>query len=203
MARTIAYTRVSTDAQDYKNQKFEILSYCNQKKWKVDKWIELEISSRRSTKERRIDELLAFLEPGDRLILSELSRIGRSTGEVIQLVNKITTQQVELIVIKQNLCINYKNGGDIASKVIVTIFSLLAEMERDLISERTKVALSRAKAAGKKLGRPKGAGKSKLDGKEGEIKGFLEKGVTRANIAKILGVAWGTMDNFIKRKIAD
>ncbi len=201
MARTIAYIRVSTDAQDYKNQKFEILSYCNQKKWKVDKWIELEISSRRSTKERRIDELLAILEADDRLIVSELSRIGRSTGEVIELVNKITTLEVELIAIKQNLCINYKNGGDMVSKVILTVFSLLAELERDLISERTKIALSRAKADGKKLGRPKGAGKSKLDGKEAEIQELLKKGVTRANIAKILGVAWGTMDNFIKRKI--
>ena len=87
------------------------------------------------------------------------------------------------------------------SKVMVTIFSLLAELERDLISERTKMGLAKAKALGKKLGRPKGPGKSKLDGKESEIQGFLDKGVTRASIAKILGVSWKTLDNFIKQKM--
>ena len=92
--------------------------------------------------------------------------------------------------IKQGFPINSNNGKDISSKVMVAIFSLLAELERDLISERTKVALSRAKASGKKLGRPKRAGKSRLDGKA-EIKNLMEKGVTRANIARILGVSWG------------
>jgi DNA invertase Pin-like site-specific DNA recombinase len=84
---------------------------------------------------------------------------------------------------------------------MVTMFSLLAELERDLISERTKIALAHIKAKGKKLGRPKGPGRSKLDGKEAEIRGFLEKGVTRLNIARILGVSWGTLDTFIKQKM--
>jgi DNA invertase Pin-like site-specific DNA recombinase len=88
------------------------------------------------------------------------------------------------------------------SKVMVTIFSLLAELERDLISQRTKIALSRAKALGKKLGRPKGLGKSRLDGREAEIKGFIDKRVTKANIAKILDVSWGALDNFIKNKMS-
>jgi DNA invertase Pin-like site-specific DNA recombinase len=200
MSKTVAYVRVSTDDQDARNQKFEILTYCDQHKWQIDTWLESAVSSRRSTKERRLDELLSTLETGDRLIVAELSRIGRSTGEVIQLVNDITASNVEFIAIKQGLRINAHNGQDIASKVIVTIFSLLAELERDLISERTKIALSRAKAAGKKLGRPKGPGKSKLDGKEAEITHLLGKGVTRANIAKILGVAWGTLNNFIKTR---
>ena len=85
MSKTVAYVRVSTDGQDYQNQKYEILNYCDQEKWQVDKWLELEMSSRRSTKERRIDELVSVLQSGDRLIVSELSRLGRSTGEVIQL----------------------------------------------------------------------------------------------------------------------
>jgi DNA invertase Pin-like site-specific DNA recombinase len=203
MSQTVAYIRVSTDEQDTRNQKFEILSYCDQHTWQVDTWMELEVSTRRSMKERQLDKLLSILNSGDRLIVAELSRIGRSTGEVIQFVNEITASQVELIAIKQGLRINAHNSNDIASKVIVTIFSLLAELEKDLISNRTKIALARAKAAGKKLGRPKGPGKSKLDGKEAEIKRFLEKGVTRANIAKILGVAWGTLDNFIKRKMPE
>jgi DNA invertase Pin-like site-specific DNA recombinase len=200
MSRNFAYLRVSTDTQDLKNQKFEILNYCHRQKLRVNKWLSIEISSKRSTKDRRIDELLALLKPGDRLIVSELSRLGRSTGEVIQLINQLSEMKVELIAIKQSLKINTKNRKDMTSKVMVTIFSLLAELERDLISERTRTALAQAKAAGKKLGRPKGPGKSKLDGREDEIKDLLSKGVTKANIARILGVAWGTLDNHIKKK---
>jgi DNA invertase Pin-like site-specific DNA recombinase len=201
MSKTVAYVRVSTDGQDNQNQKYEILNYCDREKWQVDKWLELEISSRRSTKERRIDELISVLQAGDRLIVSELSRLGRSTGEVIQLVKELTTRGVEFVAIKQRLRINATNGQDITSKVMVTMFSLLAELERDLISERTKIALAHIKAKGKKLGRPKGPGKSKLDGKEAEIRGFLEKGVTKLNIARILDVSWGTLDTFIKQKM--
>ena len=201
MSQTIAYVRVSTDDQDFRNQKFEILNYCDKKELKVDKWLELEISSKRSTKERRIDELVTNLKSNDRLVVSELSRLGRSTGEVINLIKLLTDQQVEFISIKQGLRINSQNSKDMTSKVMITIFSLLAELERDLISERTKMGMAKAKALGKKIGKPKGPGKSKLDGKETEIKGFLEKGVTRANIAKILDVSWATLDNFIKQKM--
>ena len=200
MPKTIAYVRVSTDEQDYRNQKFEILNYCDKSGMKVDKWLEVEVSSRRSAKDRRIDELVSNLKPNDRLLVSELSRLGRSTGEVIQLIKTLTDQNIEFIAVKQGFQINSQNSKDMTSKVMVTIFSLLAELERDLISERTKMGLARARASGKKLGRPKGPGKSRLDGKEDEIKGFLKKGVTKANIAKILDVSWGTMDNFIKKR---
>lgn len=200
MPKTIAYIRVSTDDQDYRNQKFEILNYCDRSGMKVDKWLEVEMSSRRSAKDRRIDELFANLKPNDRLLVSELSRLGRSTGEVIQLIKTLTDQKIEFVAVKQGFQINSQNNKDMTSKIMVTIFSLLAELERDLISERTKMGLARAKAAGKKLGRPKGPGKSKLDGKEAAIKEFLDKGVTKANIAKIFGVTWGTMDNFIKTR---
>lgn len=201
MPKTIAYVRVSTDEQDYKNQKYEILHYCDKHKLKINQWIELEVSSKKSSKIRQIDIMVESLNSGDMLIVSELSRLGRSTGDVIQLVKLLTKKGVEFISIKQNLHINSENSKDIASKVIVTIFSLLAELESDMISERTKTALARAKANGKILGRPKGPGKSQLDGKEKEIKELLKKGVTRSNIAKILGVSWGTMDNFIKKKM--
>ena len=171
MSKTIAYIRVSTDDQDYRNQKFEILNYCDKEDWKVDTWLELEMSSRQSSKERRIDELIDKLNPGDRLIVSELSRLGRSTGEVILLIKNITSIPVEFIAVKQGLRLRRENSQDITSKVIVTIFSLLAELERDLVSERTKIALARAKASGKKLGRPKRPGKSKLDERKKEIRG--------------------------------
>ena len=200
MPKTIAYVRVSTDDQDYRNQKFEILNYCDRSGMKVEKWLEVEMSSRRSAKDRRIDELLSNLKSNDRLLVSELSRLGRSTGEVIQLIKSLTDQKIEFVAVKQGFRINSQNNKDMTSKVMVTIFSLLAELERDLISERTKMGLARARASGKKLGRPKGPGKSKLDGKEDVIIGFLDKGVTRANIARILDVTWGTMDNFIKTR---
>lgn len=200
MSKTIAYIRVSTDNQDYQNQKFEILNYCDQAGMTVDKWLEVEMSSRRPAIDRRIDELVNSLKSHDCLLVSELSRLGRSTGEVIQLIKSLSDQKIEFIAVKQGFRINSQNKKDMSSKVMVTIFSLLAELERDLISERTKMGLARAKASGKKLGRPKGPGKSKLDGKEKIIKDFLDKGVTRANIAKILGVSWGTMDNFIKKR---
>ena len=202
MPKTVAYVRVSTDEQDFRNQRIEILNYCDKNGLKVDKWLELEMSSRHSPKDRRIDELVSVLNPDDRLIVSELSRLGRSTGEVIQLVREFATKHVEFISIKQGLRISSNNGHDMTSKVMVTIFSLLAELERDLISQRTKIALSRAKALGKKLGRPKGLGKSRLDGREAEIKGFIDKRVTKANIAKILDVSWGALDNFIKNKMS-
>ena len=200
MPKTIAYVRVSTDDQDYLNQKFEILNYCDKCRITVDQWLEVEMSSRRSAKDRRIDDLVAKLKANDRLLVSELSRLGRSTGEIIQLIKTLTDQSIEFIAVKQGVRIDAQNNKDMSSKVMITIFSLLAELERDLISERTKMGLARAKASGKRLGRPKGPGKSKLDGKEEVIKGFLKKGVTRANIAKILDVSWGTMDNFIKTR---
>ena len=191
-----------TDDQDYRNQKFEILNYCDREDWKVDTWLELEMSSRQSSKERRIDELIGKLNHGDRLIVSELSRLRRSTGEVILIIKNITSIPVEFIAVKQGLRLCRQNSQDITSKVIVTIFSLLAELERDLVSERTKIALARAKASGKKLGRPKRPGKSKLDERKEEIQHFLSKGVNKANIAKILGVSWSALDNFIKKKMA-
>ena len=91
MSQTVAYIRVSTDEQDTRNQKFEILNYCDHQKWQVDTWMELEVSTRQSTKDRQLDKLLSVLNAGDRLIVAELSRIGRSTAEVIQFVNEIAT----------------------------------------------------------------------------------------------------------------
>ena len=166
----------------------------------MSKWLAIEMSTRRSSKDRRIDELVQQLKPQDRLIVSELSRLGRSTSEVIQLINQLSDMKVELIAIKQGLKISAKNRRDMASKVMVTIFSLLAELERDLISERTKTALAQARAAGKRLGRPKGPGKSKLDGRENEIKDLFAKGVTKANVARVLGVSRCTLYNHIRKK---
>ncbi len=195
----LSYIRVSTNTQDVKNQRYEILEYARTHDLQIDRFIEIEISSRKDRKQRRIDEILQELSSGDTLIVSELSRLGRSTGEVIELVNELVKKKIRFIAIKQNLSIN--NGHDMSSKIIVTLFGLMAELERDLISMRTKEALAAKKAQGKVLGRPKGSlGKSKLDGKEGEIARLLESKVSKAAIARITGVSWLTLDRFIKSR---
>lgn len=193
----IAYLRVSTDDQELKNQKFEILNYCDHHKMKVDSWINVEVSSRKSKKDRKLKEL-ENLKAGDILIVSELSRLGRSVLEVVGMVEDLLRREIEFISIKQNLRLT---AHDASSKIIVTIFSLVAELERDFISSRTKTALARKKAEGVKLGRPRGSqSKSKLDGHEAEIKNFLEKKVSKASIAKILDCSWGTLDHYVKTR---
>ncbi len=203
MVRTVCYLRVSTNHQDLRGQKYEILNYCQRNEYKIDQFIEVKVSSRKNTDIRLIDELIGSVKSGDRIIVSELSRIGRSTREVLNIINELASQNVEIHAIKQNLKIT--NNGDIQSKVIVTMFSLFAELERDLISQRTKRALEARKESGKKLGRPKGSlSKSKLDGKEEMIIEFLNKKVSMASIAKIFEVSRGTIYHYIKsRKILE
>jgi len=199
MGQTIAYLRVSTSQQDLKNQRFEILDYAQRYGLKVDDFIEVEVSSRKGTGERMIDHLLDRLSSGDSVIVSELSRIGRSTVEVLNIINRLTTIGVTLTAIKQNMTVS--GNGDAQSKVMVTMFSLFAEMERDLISERTKRALQAKKAAGVKIGRPKGrTSASKLDKVHGQITELLEKKVGLSSIAKIFDVSRGTVYNFINSR---
>jgi DNA invertase Pin-like site-specific DNA recombinase len=193
------YIRVSTDRQNTENQKLVILEYANKKSLTIDNFIEVKMSSKRSTKERKIDELLDQIQEGDFLIVAELSRLGRSVGQIAILMDQLIKRKVRVVCLKENINLNGKTN--IQSKVMITMFSLFAEIERDLISERTKEGLARARAQGKLLGRPKGTlGKSKLDGKEQEIKNYLAKKVNKANIARIYGVSWPTLDNFIKTR---
>lgn len=196
MSSIWGYVRVSTDHQSTENQKLAILEYANDKHLTINKWIDTKTSSRKSTKERRIDELLAQLQEGDTLIVAELSRLGRSVGQIAILVDELLKMKVRVICLKENITLNGR--ADIQTKVMITMFSLFAEIERDLISERTKEGLARARFEGKLLGRRKGTiGKSKLDGKEKEIKEYLSKKVNRANIARIYGVSFPTLENFI------
>ena len=152
--------------------------------------------------QRRIDELLDRLKNGDCLVVAELSRRARSVGQIAVTVNTLLKNKVRFISIKENIKLNGRQ--DMQTKVMITMFSLFSEIERDLISERTKEGLRRARAEGKLLGRPKGTiGKSKLDGKEEEIKKFLKGGINKTNIARYPGVSWSTLENFIKtRKLA-
>jgi DNA invertase Pin-like site-specific DNA recombinase len=194
------YIRVSTNNQNTENQRLAILSYANSKGLKVDNWIEVKASTRKSPMARKIDELVSRMKSGDILIVSELSRLGRSVGQIAILVDELLNNKIRIICIKENLEIN-EHKRNVQTKVITTMFSLFAEIERDLISERTKEGLARARADGKLLGRPKGSlGKSKLDGKQKEIQAYLNKGVNKANIARIYDVSWPTIDNFIRTR---
>lgn len=192
------YVRVSTEKQKTKNQKLAILEYANKKKVMIDDWIDVTASTRKDPTKRKIDILLGKVDQGDTVIVCELSRIGRSVGQVALIVNGLIEQNVKLVSLKENLEICEKQS--IQSKVMITMFSLFAEIERDLISERVKEGVDRARKEGKRIGRPKGPGKSKLDGKENEILTYLEKGVSKASIAKILDVSWPCLNNFIKTR---
>jgi len=185
MGKTLAYLRASTDRQDTNNQKLEILEFARKKGMYVDDFIELTMSSRKSQKQRRIDELLYRLNPSDTLIVTELSRIGRSTAEVITLINALVEKKIRIVVLKQNLDINEQ---DMNSKIIITLFSLFGELERDLVSVRTKEALAAKKSQGQVLGKPVGTiQKSKFDEHVDKIRDLLEIGLSVRKIAKVLG----------------
>jgi DNA invertase Pin-like site-specific DNA recombinase len=185
MGKTIAYIRTSTDKQDLNNQKLEILEYARKKELKVDEFVEIAISSRKTSKQRRIDEVLQRLGDSDTLIVTELSRLGRSTAEVIALINGLVARNIRVVVLKQNLDIA---KHDMNSKIIITLFSLFAELERDLISLRTKEALKAKKLQGVTLGKPKGTiQKSQFDEHRDRIQELLKLGLSVRKIAKLLG----------------
>src|SRR3954467_9045462 len=200
--KTVAYLRISTGSQDLANQKLAILDYARQKRFAVDRFVEAQASSRKGRDQRHIDELLGALAAGDRLVVSELSRLGRSLGQVIRIVDELVKQKVRFVAIKE--AIRFEGKQDMPTEVMIALFGLFAEVERDLISQRTKEGLAAARAKGRLLGRPKGAlGKSKLDGKEEEIRVLLEKTVSKTSIAKIVGVSRTAIHHFIRtRKLA-
>jgi len=185
MSRTIAYLRASTEKQDLNNQKLEILEFARKKEVKIDEFVEITMSSRKTSKQRRIDEVMQTLSEADTLVVTELSRLGRSTADVIALINELVDRNIRVIILKQNLDLN---THDMNSKIVITLFSLFAELERDLISVRTREALAGKKRQGMKLGKPKGViQKSKFDLDRERIQELLDLGLSIRKIAKLLG----------------
>lgn len=196
--KVVAYIRVSTSKQDEDAQRLEILEYANREGLRIEKWVSMEISSRRSMDERGITALLADLQQGDMLVVSELSRLGRSMPQVVQIINDLVAGKVCLRSIKEGFrLLGTGEEMSISDKVTVGLFSLMAEIDRDLISQRTKAGLAAARARGKRLGPSPGPRRSILDDREAEIRGYLEKGVSKASIAKILGVSKSTLQWFV------
>lgn len=185
MGKIVAYLRASTDKQDLSHQKLELLEFARNRSLKIDAFIEITISSRKTSKQRRIDELMQTLDYADTLVVTELSRLGRSTAEIIALVNAMIKRNIRVIIIKQSLDISQH---DMNSKIIITLFSLFAELERDMISLRTKEALASKKRQGITLGKPKGTiQKSKFDKDVEKIKELLGYGLSGRKIATVLG----------------
>jgi DNA invertase Pin-like site-specific DNA recombinase len=180
MAKTVAYLRVSTDEQDLKKNRADILTLANEKSLGKVHWVEETASGRISWKKRKIAEVINNFQEGDNLIVSELSRLGRSMLECMEILALATEKKIHIYAVKGA----WQLENSLQSKIMAMVFSMAAEIERDLLSQRTKEALAARKRAGQKLGRPTGVGKSKLDKHRVEIEALLKNGSTQKYIAE-------------------
>src|SRR5688500_2608509 len=189
--RTVAYLRVSTRDQDLEKNKADILMLANRRDFGQVGFVEEIVSGRVSWRQRQIARVLDDLQAGDRLIVSELSRLGRSMLECMEILAIASQKGIHLYAVKGA----WQLDGSMQSKIMAMVFAMAAEIERELISQRTKEALRVKKAAGVKLGRPPGPGKSKLDPYQLEITALLANGSTQKFIAKRYGTTAGNLHN--------
>lgn len=192
------YIRVSSDQQTVENQRFEINNFCAKERMSIDGWIEETISGTKNYNSRQLGKLLKMTTKGDLIICAELSRLGRNLFMIMEILNICMNKECRVWTIKDN----YRLGDDIQSKVLAFAFGLSAEIERNLISQRTKEALARKKAEGVILGRPKGIKsrpeKYKLFGKQKLITELLLADVSKRKIAEICKVDRNTLARFLK-----
>lgn len=200
MSKNVAYLRVSTADQDLEKNKAEILFLANDKSLgKVD-FVEEKISGKIHWRKRKIGDIIEELQKGDTILLNEFSRLGRSMLECMEIISIATEKGINIYTVKGN----WQLHDTIQSKVMAMVFSMVSEIERDLISKRTKEALQTKKANGIKLGRPKGPGKSKLDAHKLEIEALLKNGSTKKFIANRYNSTSANLHNWIKKnKIQD
>ena len=196
------YIRVSSDKQTVENQRFEINNFCEKNEMQIDGWIEETISGTKAYNKRQLGILLKRVKKDDLIICAELSRLGRNLFMIMEILNICMTKECKVWTIKDN----YRLGEDIQSKVLAFAFGLSAEIERNLISQRTKEALARKRAEGVTLGRPKGRKtspeKHKLYGKRKLIFELLAVGMSQRAIAKICKVDRNTLARFLKSNCA-
>ena len=192
-----AYIRVSTDKQTVENQRFELQKFATEKGIVIDKWISEIVSGTKSANDRKLGPLLKKMKKGDILILSEISRLGRNLMQIMSILNLCMTKETMVLTAKER----YELGNNINSQILAFAFGLSAQIERDLISQRTKEALARRKANGQRLGREVGSKNThyKLTGKESLIRTMLEYGYSKAAICKKLKCNPKTLDDHIKR----
>lgn len=194
------YIRVSSDKQTIENQRFEINRFAQKNQISIDGWIEETISGTKSFDKRKLGVLLQEVQKDDLIICSEMSRLGRNLFMIMEILNICMSKECRVWTIKDN----YRLGDDIQSKVLAFAFGLSAEIERNLISQRTKEALARKKAAGKHLGRPVGRKTApehyKLAPYRKEITRMLGEGMPHYLIARHCRVSIGTLSRFLKRQ---
>lgn len=191
-----AYIRVSTEVQTVQNQKLAIRQYAKYHRLHKITWISETISGTKQPEKRKLGELLKQVKEGDTIIITEISRLGRSMTMILNVLQTLLDKKVKVIAIKEG----FELGDNLQSKVLAFAFGLSAEIERSLLSERTKQALERVRKEGKHIGRRKGQKpkKYKLTGKCAYIKREREKGRSKLSLANELGVTWVTIDRFMK-----
>jgi DNA invertase Pin-like site-specific DNA recombinase len=198
-AKTVGYLRVSTVDQDFEKNRHEILELANDKGFTPVTWVSEKVSGTKSWKERKIKQVIDGLGEGDRLIVPELSRLGRSMLEIMEMLSIAKDKGISIYAVKGGWELN----GTIQSKVMAMAFSIAAEIERDLISKRTIEGLRARKAMGIKLGRPRGPGKSKLDEHREEIIALLKNGSTKTHVAKKYGTSLPNLYNWLTKNGLD
>jgi DNA invertase Pin-like site-specific DNA recombinase len=199
MMTTYAYLRVSTDQQDVDNQRYGLFVYANTHGLGPLQFVEDTASGRMAWRDRAVGCLLTeTVHAGDAVLFAEISRMARSTLQVLEMLEYCMTQGVSVHIAKQQMALD----GSMQSRITATVLGLAAEIEREMISLRTMEALAKRKAAGLPLGRPKGtlAPRRKLDAKEIEIRGYLAKGISKRSIAKLVECAPSTLYDWLARR---
>lgn len=192
-----AYIRVSTDKQTVENQRFEINKFALEKGLEIEKWVSETVSGTKAAKDRKLGPLLKKMKKGDTLIISEISRLGRNLMQIMSILNLCMTKDTAVLTVKER----YELGNNINSQILAFAFGLSAQIERDLISQRTKEGLARRVAEGQKLGRAVGGKNShyKLTGKESVINQLLSEGKSKAAICRKLKCNLWTLNEHLKR----
>jgi DNA invertase Pin-like site-specific DNA recombinase len=193
--RTVGYLRVSTIDQDLEKNKSDILHLANERRLVPVEWVEEKVSGTKDWRKRKLGEVMTTLQTGDTIIVSELSRLGRSTLQILEVMQEAKKKGIAVHAIKNGWSLN----GTMESKIVLQVLAMVSEIERDLISARTKEGLKARKEAGVKLGRPKGPGKSKLDIHREDIIEDLQRGVTKTRIAKRYGTTPENLQNWIQK----
>jgi len=192
-----AYIRVSTDKQTVENQRFEVQKFATEKGIVIDRWVSETASGTKAASDRKLGGLLKRMNKGDTLIITEISRLGRNLMQIMSILNLCMSKETKVLTVKER----YELGNNINSQILAFAFGLSAQIERDLISQRTKEALAMRKAAGKRLGREVGSKNShyKLTGKEVLIRTMLEYGYSKSAICRKLKCNPKTLNDHLRR----
>ena len=193
--RCVGYLRVSTADQDVAKNKADILKLANDKRLGHVEFVEEKVSGTKDWRKRKLGEVLETLQSGDTIIVSELSRLGRSTLQILEIMKLAKEHDIAVHAVKGGWTLN----GTLESKIVLNMLAMMSEIERDLISERTKEGLRAVRARGVKLGRPKGPGKSKLDAHRVEIVALLNNGSSKAYVARRYGTSQPNLYNWLKQ----